>query len=58
MVNWANNGLRIMTFKVMELELGLGPIKRMDWMDCVDPLVRIVMLCNDLVFIIWIVQDL
>ena len=36
----------------MELALGIGPIKRMDMIDYVDPLVKIVMLCNDLVFII------
>ena len=36
LVNWANNGLCIRTFKVIDLVLGLNPIKRKDMMDCVD----------------------
>ena len=51
LVNWSNNGLGIRTFMVLELTLGLGPVKRMDMMDCGPLLVNIGMLCNDLVFI-------
>ena len=49
LVNWANNGPCIKTFKVMDLELGLGPIKENGNDGLSGPLAKIVMLCNDLV---------
>ena len=49
LVNWANNGPCIKTIKVMNLELGFGPIKGNGHDGFGGPLfAKIIMLCNDL----------